>query len=61
MEFSLFSCKICDDDIINYYKTFKNSLPSDKTYSSISSVREYIHNNEQRRLDLDGEGIWNIP
>ena len=52
-----FSCVIyCGQgEIIEYSKTFK--APSG-TFSSLSDIKEYIHQCEQKRLDLEDSETW---
>ena len=52
-----FSCKIYrgQGEIIEYSKTFK--APSG-TFSSLSDIKEYIRQCEQRRLDLEDSETW---
>ena len=52
-----FSCEIYrgQGEIIEYSKTFK--APSG-TFSSLSDIKEYIHQCEQKRLDLEDSGTW---
>ena len=52
-----FSCVIYrgQGEIIEYSKTFK--APSG-TFSSLSEIKEYIHQCEQKRLDLEDSGTW---
>ena len=52
-----FSCVIYrgQGEIIEYSKTFKT--PSG-TFSSLSDIKEYIHQCEQKRLDLEDSETW---
>ena len=52
-----FSCVIYrgQGEIIEYSKTFK--APSG-TFSSLSDIKEYIRQCEQKRLDLEDSGTW---
>ena len=52
-----FSCVIYrgQGEIIEYSKTFK--APSG-TFSSLSDIKEYIHQCEQKRLDLEDSETW---
>ena len=52
-----FSCVIYrgQGDIIEYSKTFK--APSG-TFSSLADIKEYIHQCEQKRLDLEDAETW---
>ena len=52
-----FSCVIYrgQGEIIEYSKTFK--APSE-TFSSLAAIKEYIHQCEQRRLDLKDAETW---
>ena len=52
-----FSCVIYrgQGEIIEYSKTFK--APSG-TFSSLSEIKEYIHQCEQKRLDLEDSETW---
>ena len=52
-----FSCVICrgQGEIIEYSKTFK--APSG-TFSSLDDIKEYIHQCEQKRLDLEDSETW---
>ena len=52
-----FSCVIYrgQGEIIEYSKTFK--APSG-TFSSLSDIKEYIHQCEQKRLDLEDSEMW---
>ena len=52
-----FSCVIYrgQGEIIEYSKTFK--APSG-TFSSLSDIKEYIHQCEQKRLDLEDAETW---
>ena len=52
-----FSCVIYrgQREIIEYIKTFK--APSG-TFSSLSDIKEYIHQCEQKRLDLEDSETW---
>ena len=52
-----FSCVISrgQGEIIEYSKTFK--APSG-TFSSLSDIKEYIHQCEQKRLDLEDSETW---
>ena len=52
-----FSCVIYrgQGEIVEYSKTFK--APSG-TFSSLSEIKEYIHQCEQKRLDLEDSGTW---
>ena len=52
-----FSCVIYrgQGELIEYSKTFK--APSG-TFSSLSDIKEYIHQCEQKRLDLEDSGTW---
>ena len=52
-----FSCLIYrgQGEIIEYSKTFK--APSG-TFSSLSDIKEYIHQCEQKRLDLEDSETW---
>ena len=52
-----FSCKIyrAQGEIIEYSKTFK-APPG--TFSSLSEIKEYIQQSEQKRLDLEDAETW---
>ena len=52
-----FSCLIYrgQGEIIEYNKTFK--IP-EKTFSSLADIKEYIHQCEQKRLDLEDAETW---
>ena len=52
-----FSCLIYrgQGEIIEYNKTFK--IP-EKTFSSLAEIKEYIHQCEQKRLDLEDAETW---
>ena len=52
-----FSCVIYrgQGEIIEYSKTFK--APSE-TFSSLAAIKEYIHQCEQKRLDLEDAETW---